>query len=101
MLIIYDGEELMVTSNLHDFLLQPLRLLEIGEQRPMWIDAICINQNDLEKRSSQVMLMTEILRDSRTVVVWLGQAEEETRCALQMVKLTASFSQDQIGQLNF
>lgn len=39
----------------------------------MWIDAICINQMDLNERAQQVQLMAEIYRKASLVVVWLGE----------------------------
>ncbi|KAG9503330.1 hypothetical protein J7337_006175 [Fusarium musae] len=41
-------------------------------ERTLWIDAICINQNDLEERQSQVKLMKDIYTKSERVVIWLG-----------------------------
>jgi hypothetical protein len=40
--------------------------------RLVWIDAICINQEDLEERSSQVQLMRDLYQRSARVLVWLG-----------------------------
>jgi hypothetical protein len=40
--------------------------------RVLWIDSICINQDDLEERSSQVLLMGEIYRRCSRAVVCLG-----------------------------
>jgi hypothetical protein len=44
------------------------------EKRPrvLWIDAICVNQQDLEERSSQVKRMPDIYSRATRVVVWLG-----------------------------
>ncbi|MCJ1452177.1 hypothetical protein MMC28_002519 [Mycoblastus sanguinarius] len=39
----------------------------------MWVDAICINQDDLEERSQQVLLMREIYSKSSGLFVWLGE----------------------------
>lgn len=38
----------------------------------IWVDAICINQNDLEERSRQVAMMTDIYSTCSEVVAWLG-----------------------------
>ena len=38
----------------------------------MWIDALCINQDDPDERSQQVMLMGEVLRSAQKVIAWLG-----------------------------
>ncbi|KAF4996974.1 hypothetical protein FGRMN_4192 [Fusarium graminum] len=40
--------------------------------RTMWIDAVCINQNDMAERSQQVERMADIYRLANRVVVWLG-----------------------------
>ena len=60
----------LVTENLHAAL-QHLR----SEQEPLyiWIDQICINQEDQEERSQQVMLMHEIFSKSDQVLIWLGK----------------------------
>lgn len=41
-----------------------------------WIDVVCINQNNLDEKSSQVALMGEIYRRAGRTLVWLGLAEE-------------------------
>ena len=60
----------LVTGNLHAAL-QHLR----SEQEPLsiWIDQICINQQDQEERNQQVMLMHEIFSNSDQVLIWLGK----------------------------
>jgi hypothetical protein len=42
----------------------------------IWVDALCINQSDLEERSAQVSLMPRIYRNASTTVIWLGGDEE-------------------------
>ncbi|XXG94191.1 hypothetical protein Hte_000444 [Hypoxylon texense] len=37
-----------------------------------WVDALCINQSDLDERAKQVSLMTSIYSSAANVVVWLG-----------------------------
>ena len=49
------------------------------EPRLLWIDALCINQEDLEQRSSQVGRMVDIYYLADRVVVWLGPESEEDR----------------------
>ena len=60
----------LVTENLY-VALQHLR----SEQEPLyiWIDQICINQEDQEERSQQVMMMQEIFSKSLQVLCWLGK----------------------------
>lgn len=42
----------------------------------LWIDSLCINQNDTPEKSKQVPRMTEIYGSAFTTVVWLGTTEE-------------------------
>lgn len=42
----------------------------------LWIDAICINQQDLKEKSHQVASMASIFKDAWQVVVWLGSHKE-------------------------
>ncbi|KAI1447666.1 heterokaryon incompatibility protein-domain-containing protein [Annulohypoxylon stygium] len=37
-----------------------------------WIDALCINQDDLQERAEQVKLMRRIYTSASTVCIWLG-----------------------------
>ncbi|KAK5111526.1 hypothetical protein LTR62_004821 [Meristemomyces frigidus] len=48
------------------------RLRETDQVRTVWIDAICINQQNILERSSQVAFMLRVYRSSRRVAVWLG-----------------------------
>ncbi|KAM6513796.1 hypothetical protein FALCPG4_015009 [Fusarium falciforme] len=38
----------------------------------LWIDALCINQNDERERSQQVSMMDEIYSRASRVLIWLG-----------------------------
>lgn len=55
-----------------------LRVLRHEEKpRRLWIDQICINQQDNTERSSQVRLMYEIYSLAQRTIVWLGDDENE------------------------
>lgn len=43
-----------------------------------WADAVCINQSDIDEKSSQIMLMGQIYSKARTVKVWLGEATDDS-----------------------
>lgn len=56
-------------------------LLNVRERdRPqrVWIDGICINQEDVKERSHQVTLMGAIFSGASSVLIWLGEADEHT-----------------------
>ncbi|EXA44155.1 hypothetical protein FOVG_05658 [Fusarium oxysporum f. sp. pisi HDV247] len=64
-----NNEAFQVTENL----LRALQHLRNEHtERTLWIDAICINQKDLEERQSQVKHMKDIYTKSQRVVIWLG-----------------------------
>src|ERR1700734_440434 len=57
--ITVDGHPFAVTGNLHAALAsQSSRIRDEGNH--LWVDAICINQEDISERSSQVSLMSRI-----------------------------------------
>lgn len=59
------------------------RMRDWKEHRIFWVDAICINQADIEERNSQVEMMAEIYRRSARVVVWLGSGSQATASAMR------------------
>jgi hypothetical protein len=50
-----------------------------------WIDALCINQSDLEEKSNQVRLMGDIYSSARLVVAWLGEPADDSDRAMQFI----------------
>lgn len=53
-------------------LLCALRVLRRPQERVLWIDALCINQNDDIERNHQVDLMRDIYMRATKVLSWLG-----------------------------
>lgn len=64
-----EGTRLGVTSSVKDALPQIAYHCKTGY---LWIDQVCINQEDLDERSHQVSLMGDIYSGSMRVIVWLG-----------------------------
>jgi len=54
--------------------------------RVLWIDAICINQDDFEERSEQVPLMAQIYGQATNVCVWLGAGDPSSNRAITFIK---------------
>jgi hypothetical protein len=84
--ILCSGKSLQVTKNLFDLLIQ---LRERGFRDAIWIDAICINQADVNERDSQVSIMGRIYNMAENVLVWLGRGTEGTEETLQLVQRIA------------
>ena len=65
-----NGRPFPVRPNLYEY----LRIVHAESQSGwIFIDAICINQDDLAERSAQVRLMGSIYREAEEVIAWLGQ----------------------------
>ena len=63
-----------------------LQMLRSSEQaRMIWIDAICINQRDVQERNQQVQLMRSIYLKAQLVLIWLD-IDIDPSCAA-MIKL--------------
>lgn len=64
-----DRKTFGVTTNLFEAL---THLRNSGAKRTIWIDALCINQDDIAERNEQVRHMLNIYQAAVRVVVWLG-----------------------------
>jgi hypothetical protein len=49
--------------------------------KTIWIDALCINQEDVAERSSQVSKMGRIFKLTRKVISWVGESDRESGLA--------------------
>jgi Heterokaryon incompatibility protein (HET) len=76
-----------ITANLESAL---LRLRNHTLDRVMWIDAICINQEDDAEKQQQIPHMADIYRKASRVIVDLGSATVEDQEALEIIRLAAS-----------
>ena len=67
--IIINDKALSITENLFAALKD---LQDDTRVLPVWADAICINQNDAEEKSRQVMLMGRIYAAAYRTIIYLG-----------------------------
>ncbi|KAH8592042.1 heterokaryon incompatibility protein-domain-containing protein [Bisporella sp. PMI_857] len=70
--ITIDGRDCVVRKNLWEAL---VHLQEPTTSRILWVDALCINQNDNQERNHQVSQMGVIYRQATRVLVWLGKPD--------------------------
>lgn len=84
--ILCEGSKLLVTKNCFAAL-KGMRSSD-AEVR-VWIDNMCINQNDLAERSHQVALMGDIYKEAAQVMVWLGEWSPAIREAMQIMSYVA------------
>ncbi|KAL9066380.1 MAG: hypothetical protein Q9161_007599 [Pseudevernia consocians] len=69
-----DSKSLNVTSNLYEGL---QRLRRRKSVHVIWVDAVCINQDDVQERNQQILYMARIYKQAKQVVVWLGVTSDE------------------------
>jgi len=80
--IMLDGCQFPIGKNLSKVLHRLYKETEDGEDILVWIDAICINQQDEVEKSTQVRRMKEIYEQSKQVIVWLGEEAEDSGYAM-------------------
>jgi hypothetical protein len=91
-----DGKCLLVRENLW-FALRSLRLE--SQPRTLWIDALCINQDDISERNHQVQQMGKIYEQSTRVIVWIGHlsttdGDQDTATAVSFLhEIKANYSE--------
>jgi hypothetical protein len=65
-----NGQVLEIRENLE----QALRFLRAkSKPRVLWVDALCINQQDTSEKADQVPLMRSIYSRAERTLIWLGQ----------------------------
>ena len=57
----------------------------------LWIDAICINQANIQEKNRQVPLMAEVYRRAEHVCVWLGESSDDRKVALDFIRRPGVF----------
>jgi hypothetical protein len=94
--ILLNGQPLDVTPNLHVALTHLRRTFTLkynklhvatGDRRRLWIDAVCINQQDVDERNSQIRFMWSIYANAAQVLVWLGEEADNSAVGMEMVRL--------------
>ncbi|KAJ4406180.1 hypothetical protein N0V82_010181 [Gnomoniopsis sp. IMI 355080] len=68
------GSSLKITETM-DVVLRVLRYSD--KPRRLWIDQLCINQDDDEEKSQQVRSMRQIYSSAKRTLVWLGPDEQQ------------------------
>ncbi|VTO88525.1 unnamed protein product [Fusarium graminearum] len=85
----------MITPHLEEAI-GSLRLLE-RKTEWIWIDQICINQDDKTERAIQVDMMKRIYSTSMGTIIWLGPSVTGIDRLLTLVDLMSSFHKEDIN----
>jgi len=71
-----------------------------------WNDTVCINQEDIHERASQVLLMKTIYYNAQYVLLWLGEELDGSSSALELLSQlarkgeSAQFNRDNLPSMN-
>lgn len=79
-------------------LLRILRTRTEGSISAIWLDGLCINQNDHEEQSKQVAMMSRIFSEAKEVVVGLGDEIDTDSRAVAVMERLAAFSKSLPGE---
>ena len=79
---------LHVTKNLHDAVCN----LRGNDDKAcaVWIDGVCINQEDVDERNGQVRLMRHIYESAACTHIWLGEPADDSAVAIRLLRNLAS-----------
>ena len=77
-----NGQRLALTKDLLNAI---RKLRRKGETMMLWVDQICINQEDVEERGSQVQLMRKIYKNAANVLIWLGDEADKSNMAMELI----------------
>lgn len=86
--IICDGQKVTIGAELNE----ALRRIRHDEDqaRMIWVDALCINQQDIIERNQHVQRMGEIYTMADQVLIWLG---EYISCAYELMEMLSALRQ--------
>jgi hypothetical protein len=91
-LIILNGRPMHVPTNLEGALHEFRRHSDVQQGVRLWIDFLCIDQDDTSEKNEQVKRMRDIYSQALAVMAWLGKQEDgssqaiELLCHLSMLK---------------
>lgn len=77
-----DGSLIPVAVSLYGAL-EALR--QKAESVLVWVDVLCIDQQNRDERTRQVRLMTNIYSTAEFVAIWLGPEEDDSALAIDLL----------------
>jgi Heterokaryon incompatibility protein (HET) len=78
-----NGGKTNVGMNLYHAL---IHLRSRTKEQYLWVDALCINQNDVKEKSHQIRLMGSIYGNAFTIISWLGIEADKSDLAMDALE---------------
>lgn len=72
-----------ITKNLHSAL---LHVRQESSIITLWVDALCIFQDDKLEKSQQVQIMGDIFRTATNTFIWLGESSENDQIVIDYLR---------------
>ena len=89
-----NGMQILITANL-DEALRSLRFPNMA--RRLWVDAICIDQQNIDERTRQVSYMRLIYVNTARVIAWIGQESPESKEAFEFAETLSNLPNSPSG----
>jgi len=71
-----------------------LRRVRCDKPRLIWVDALCIDQENLQERNKQVTIMREIYQMADKVLIWLGEEAENSHLIFKHLNEWKKYCED-------
>lgn len=85
------NSSILISHNLH----QALKHIYEAGFRWVWVDAICINQRDLDEKSRQILRLATVFRGAVEVLAWVGLHDPLSSIVFEYLKSP----QGQVGSI--
>ena len=90
-----NNSTIQITQSLFDAL---IHLRHPKATRTLWVDAVCIDQNNNDEKIEQLPHMKDIYQHASHVVIWLGLADRSSGRALDLIRVAANWLRQEPGQ---
>lgn len=94
--ILVDGRRFRVRQNLFDFL--DMARGKTRGMRQLWVDALCIDQNNILERNHQVQQMGKVYAHASKVFIWLGKHAGYANTLRAMKAAGSAFRRRAVGK---
>lgn len=84
-LVSIDGKHFAINKNCH-YALWQISQQCTGESPYVWVDSICINQDDMSEKAAQVQMMGAIFENASTVYACVGRHMHHSRLFVEAVQ---------------
>ncbi|KAG0647969.1 Heterokaryon incompatibility protein [Hyphodiscus hymeniophilus] len=97
--IFVNGQVIQIQQNLEGALRTLSSRANFHSRYKLWVDAVCINQQDSQERGRQIGKMRNIYGDTWEVIAWIGEDDHDTGLAFDLIDALSEASFKGCGEL--